>query len=73
MKKISVILCLSLILLVPFSCKRECVCTGYHPTTDAAEETHSYGKMTNDECLDKQYRMNKDTLFTTNKLWICKN
>ncbi|MBP5562574.1 MAG: hypothetical protein J6X51_00885 [Bacteroidales bacterium] len=73
MKKISVILCLSIILLMSFSCKRECVCTGYHPVTAAADEEHSYGKMTTGDCQDKQYQMNNDTTFTTNKLWVCKN
>ncbi len=73
MKKISAVLFLIAVVLVSFSCKRECVCTGYHPTTNAADETHSFGKMTSDQCQDKQYRMNKDTTFTTNKTWVCEN
>lgn len=72
MKKISVLLFIA-VALTAFSCQRECVCTGYHPTTHDADEQHSFGKMTSKECLDKQYRMNKDTTFTTVKTWICEN
>ena len=51
---------------------------GAEPAVRAEQEANALaatlvGKMTTDECLDKQYRMNKDTMFTTNKLWICKN
>ncbi|MBO4646429.1 MAG: hypothetical protein J5642_07940 [Bacteroidales bacterium] len=71
MKKISAILFLAAAVVVSVSCRHECVCTGYHPSTTAANESHSFGKMTKEECQDKQYRMNKDTSFTTNKTWVC--
>lgn len=73
MKKLFTVLFFVAIVAVSFSCKRECTCTGYHPTTHEADESHSYGKMTTAECQDKQYRMNKDTTFTTVKTWICEN
>lgn len=71
MKKISAIFFLALIVILSVSCKRDCVCTGVHPSTEEANENHNYGKMTKEECQDKQFRMNKDTVFTTNKTWIC--
>lgn len=71
MKKISAIFFLVIIVILSVSCKRDCVCTGVHPSTEGANETHNYGKMTKEECQDKQFRMNKDTVFATNKTWIC--
>ena len=71
MKKISAIFFLAIIVILSVSCKRDCVCTGVHPSTEEANETHNYGKMTKEECQDKQFRMNKDTVFATNKTWVC--
>ncbi|MBQ4355657.1 MAG: hypothetical protein II757_03235 [Bacteroidales bacterium] len=71
MKKITAILFLAVAVLVTVSCKRDCVCTGYHPSSDLADETHNYGKMSKEECQDKQMRMNQDTVFATNKTWVC--
>ena len=71
MKKTSAILFLATIIILSVSCKRECICTGYHPSTEEANESHNFGKMTKEECQDKQYRMNKDTVFATNKTWVC--
>ncbi|MCQ2279544.1 MAG: hypothetical protein MJZ49_01920 [Bacteroidales bacterium] len=71
MKKIIAVSLLAIAVIFAISCQRECICTGYHPTTDQANETHNYGKMTKEQCQDKQFRMNKDTSFTTNKTWVC--
>lgn len=73
MKKFFAVLFLAAIATASFSCARECVCTGSHPSSNLAVEEHSYGKMTTKECQDKQYRMNTDTLFATNKTWVCEN
>lgn len=71
MKKIIAVMFLVAAVIVCVSCKHECICTGYHPSTDMADESHNFGKMTKEQCQDKQYRMNKDTAFTTNKTWVC--
>ena len=49
MKKISAIFFLAIIVILSVSCKRDCVCTGVHPSTEEANEEHNYGKMTKEE------------------------
>lgn len=72
MKKYIGFLSLIVLLLCFSACKRECICTGVHPATDLVEE-HNFGKMTSEDCQDKQLRMNKDTTITTIYTWTCKN
>ncbi|MDD4395392.1 MAG: hypothetical protein PHQ33_05875 [Bacteroidales bacterium] len=72
MKKICGLIALAGIAIISFSCERECVCIGKHPSIEQTEE-HSYGKMTTDECMDKQYRMNHDTTTITTYFWTCSN
>ncbi|MCK9338601.1 MAG: hypothetical protein PHQ33_05010 [Bacteroidales bacterium] len=70
MKNIVGLIAITSVILLASSCKRECVCVGSHPSVEQVEE-HSFGKMSTDDCIDKQYRMNHDTTTTTTLFWIC--
>lgn len=70
MKKYFGLIVVAVIVVFCYSCKKECVCVGSHPSTEQVEE-HSYGKMTADECSDKQLRMNKDTVVPSILFWTC--